>query len=316
MRKQHKRIRGWQTVGAAGAACALLWTGTLCAAESGGQSSFASPDEAVAALIKAVTAKDAQELGKIYGPAMAEIADPDPVQNERHLTMFAQRLTESTQLVKKDDTTVILMIGKKNWPFPIPLVKKEGQWVFDTNAGKEEILNRRIGRNELSAIDVCRAYVKAQRDYALEDRNSDGVMEYAQRLMSTPGRRDGLYWEAQPGEAESPLGPLVAKAHEQGYAEGTGSQPARQPFHGYYFKILTRQGRQAPGGKYDYVINDHMVAGFALLAYPATWGNSGVMTFLVNQQGKVYQQNLGPKTAKLAQAIEAYNPDPKWQEVK
>ena len=177
-------------------------------------------------------------------------------------------------------------------------MKQAGQWFFDSEAGREEILNRRIGANELGAIQVCRAYLQAQREYASVDRTGDGVLEYAQHLRSTPGTHDGLYWSTRTGDELSPLGPLVAQARVEGYRQKT--------------KILTRQGKHAPAGKCNYVINGHMIAGFALVAWPAEWGNTGVMTFVVNQQGKVYQKNLGPKTASIAQAITTYDPDSTW----
>ena len=210
---------------------------------------------------------------------------------------------------------MVLCLGEAHWPFPISLAKKGDQWFFDTVAGKEEILNRRIGHNEISALEICRAYVKAQREYMQKDYDGNGVMEYAQRLQSTPGKRDGLYWEMTPGEEESPFGPLVTAACEEGYSQKnlSASPHKHDPFHGYLFRILTKQGRNAPGGKYNYVINGHMLAGFAFLAYPAEWGNTGVMTFIVNQQGKVYQKNLGEKTTNLARKIDAYDPDETWK---
>ena len=186
------------------------------------------------------------------------------------------------------DSNLTLEIGADGWPFPIPLVKQGGQWFFDTAAGREEILNRRIGMDELGAIAVCRAYVDAQREYAGQDRMGDGVLAYAQFLRSTPGTHDGLFWPAKPDEELSPLGPLVAAARVEGYHRTAKMLNDEQaPYHGYYFKILTRQGKHAPGGKYDYIINGRMIAGFALVAWPAEWGNTGVMTFIVNQQGKI-----------------------------
>jgi hypothetical protein len=319
MHSTKRTIGKLQILIVAGLAYFILWAGPVLAAGGSGQALFATPDDAVAALTKAVNAKDTNALRSLFGPALNEIANPDPVQRDHNLTVFAGRLAEAAKLSRKDDNTVVLVAGKDDWPFAIPVVKKDGQWFFDTKAGKEEILNRRIGANELNAIDVCRAYVLAQREYALKDSAGNGVMEYAQKLSSTPGNRDGLYWDATPDQAQSPFGPLVAKAHAAGYthkAAAALAQEAHEPFHGYFFKILTSQSQNAPGGKYDYIINGHMVAGFAFLAYPAAWGNSGVMTFIVNQQGKVYQRNLGEKTAELAEAIKEYNPDETWQPVK
>jgi len=216
-------------------------------------------------------------------------------------------------LINHSDSNATLALGSDGWPFPIPLVKQNGRWLFDAAAGSEEILDRRIGRDEMGAIAVCQAYVAAQREYAGQDRVGDGVLGYAQFLRSTPGTHDGLFWPAQPGEELSPLGPLIAQARVEGYHHTAGMlNDELAPYHGYYFKILTRQGKYAPGGRYNYVINGRMIAGFALVAWPAVWGNTGVMTFVVNQQGQVYQKNLGPKTAQLAKNITTYDPDDSW----
>jgi hypothetical protein len=193
-------------------------------------------------------------------------------------------------------------------------VKREGQWYFDTEGGKEELLNRRIGRNELAVLQTVRAYVDAQREYAMKDRDGDEVLEYAQKFRSSPGRKDGLYWPADLDGEISPLGPFVAEAQEQGYGRRSreeGDDP--QPFHGYYFKILTRQGRHAPGGKYDYLINGNMIGGFAMVAWPAEYGESGIMSFIVNQQGRVYQQDLGARTPTIVRRMKEYDCGPGWQ---
>ena len=198
----------------------------------------------------------------------------------------------------------------EDFPFPIPLVRNNAKWRFDTAAGRREILYRRIGRNELDAIEACLAYVDAQNDYAEQDRTGAGAGIYAQHIVSTPGRKDGLYWPASEG-GESPLGELVAQATSEGYRVGG----PRAPFHGYYYRILTRQGPAAPGGTMDYVVHGRMIGGFALVAYPAQYGVSGVTTFIVNQDGIVYQKDLGWDTTKLAQAMKAYNPDATWKKV-
>jgi hypothetical protein len=211
------------------------------------------------------------------------------------------------------DTTAVVLVGVGNWPLPIPLALRDGKWAFDTAAGREEVLNRRIGKNELNAIKLCRAFVAAQKEYFSEDRDGDEVAEYAQRMVSTPNTRDGLFWPVDESESPSPLGPIAAEARAEGY-EKKGDGP--QPYQGYYFRILPTQGASAPGGKHGYVINGNMIAGFALVAYPAEFGNSGVMTFIVNQQGKVYEKSLGEKTAKLAAAMTEYNPDSTWTAVK
>jgi len=239
------------------------------------------------------------------------------VQAAAEREMFARRLTEKVNLVSESDSKIALQLGADGWPFPIPLVKQEGNWHFDTEGGTEEVLNRRIGANELGAIHVCEAYVEAQREYASEDRNGDGVLEYAQQLRSTSGAHDGLYWSTRAGDELSPLGPMVAKAHFEGYRKKTRILADEQsPYHGYYFKILTRQGKRAPGGKYNYIINRHMIGGFAFAAWPAEWGNTGIMTFIVNQQGKVYQKNLGKNTSAIALALSTYDPDGTWTAAK
>jgi hypothetical protein len=286
-------------------------------ASAADEQTFAAPQEAVNALVAAAQDHDTNALHSIFGPAGHDLISPDAVQATEEYKMFVQHLTEKTQLINHSDSNVTLEIGADGWPFPIPLVKQDGQWFFDTAAGKEEILARRIGRDEMGAINVCNAYVDAQREYAGQDRLGDGVLAYAQFLRSTPGTHDGLFWPAKPGEDLSPLGPLVAQARVEGYHRTAKMLNDEQaPYHGYYFKILTRQGKHAPGGKYNCIINGRMIAGFALVAWPAEWGNTGVMTFIVNQQGKVYQKNLGPKTAKIAKAITTYDPDDTWTPAK
>jgi Protein of unknown function (DUF2950) len=203
----------------------------------------------------------------------------------------------------------VLIMGREDWPFPIPLVRKDGTWRFDTAAGREEILYRRIGRNELDAIETCLAYVDAQQEYAERGVAGNGV--YAQRIVSRPGKKDGLYWPAQSGTDESPLGELAASAAAEGYRAGQ----QRAPYHGYYYKVLTRQGPNAPGGALDYVVRGNMIGGFALVAYPAEYRNSGVMTFLVSHQGNVYEKDLGPDTARIAAGMTAFNPDNSWRRV-
>ena len=285
-----------------------------------GEQRFSSPDDAVKTLVAAAQARDTNAMHAVFGPSGRELVSPDMVQASAEREVFMKRLTERTTLNKVTDSKIELQLGADAWPFPIPLVKEDNQWFFDTAAGAEEILNRRIGMNEIGAIQVCRAYIQAQHEYASEDYNDDGVLEYAQHLRSTPGAHDGLYWSAKDGEAQSPLGPLIAQAKGEGYRgrNKTKALPDDQssPYHGYYFKILTRQGKHAAGEKYSYIINGHMVAGFALVAWPAEWGNSGVMTFLVSQQGKIYEKSLGPKTPAIASRMTAYDPDSSWTEVK
>ena len=279
---------------------------------------FSSPEDALKTLTEAVKANDKTMLDQIFGPSGKDLRSGDEVQQAAEFSDFAKHLAEKTDLVKENDSKVILHVGKENWPFPIPIVKYNDQWFFDTEAGKEEILNRRIGEDELTAILVCRAYVKAQREYVLKDWDSDGIFAYAQKLRSDPGKRNGLFWRAASDKEVSPLGELVAQAWHEGYKKKKAAfrEAEPSPFHGYYFKILTRQGKNVPGGSYNYIVNGNMVGGFALVAFPSNWGKSGVMTFIVNQQGKVYQKNLGPDTAKIAQQMKSYNPDKTWTPVK
>lgn len=282
-----------------------------------GEERFNSPEDAVKALTSAAENRNTNAMRAIFGPAGHELVSADLVQKAEEYQAFEERLTNKVDLVHESDSKVDLELGQDSWPFAIPLVKADGKWHFDTEAGREEILNRRIGMNELGAIDVCRAYVEAQREYASRVRNGDDILEYAQHLRSTPKTHDGLYWHVEAGEPLSPLGPLISEAHAEGYRQGTKIMTEEQsPYHGYYFKILTKQGRNAPAGKLNYVINGHMLAGFALVAWPAQWGNSGVMTFMVSKRGRVYQKNLGPKTAGIAAAMTSYDPDGTWTQVR
>jgi hypothetical protein len=283
------------------------------------QTVFSAPEEAMQALLDATKAKDRAALNKIFGPGSDALLSGDAVEDKKDLEDFAAAVQESTQLQKDDDVKYTLVVGKNHWPFPIPIVKPANQWAFDTKQGIDEILNRRIGENELSAIATCRAYTVAQWEYFTEgDQDRDGVAEYARKFVSSPGQHDGLYWDTSEDEKPSPLGELVAAARAEGYgpqegANKDGTKKGRRPYHGYFFKILTRQGPHAPGGKYSYIINGNMIAGNALLAYPDKWKNSGVMTFIVNQQGRVYEKNLGPNTAKIAGSITEYDPDLSWK---
>jgi len=301
-------------------------------AQTPAQSTFSSPDDALQALVSAAKEKDRAALAKLFGPDYDKLLTGDEVEDNKDLDEFSTAASEAAQLQKVNDSKFVVTVGHDNWPTPIPIVQKDGKWLFDTKAGLEEALNRKIGENELSAITTCRAYAVAQWEYYTEgDWNHDGVAEYAQRLYSTPGKHDGLYWETSEDDKPSPLGKLVAAARAEGYGPKAESPDAagkggaqekeavsedRAPYHGYYFKILTRQGPAAPGGKYSYVINGNMIAGYAFVAYPDKWGSSGVMTFIVNQQGRVYEKNLGTNTAKVAAAMTEYNPDPSWKLVK
>ena len=267
-------------------------------------------------LVTAAANHDRDQMHAIFGPEGRQLVSPDVVQAAESYKMFVQRLQQNVQMVTNSDSNISLFIGNDNWPFPIPLVKHDGQWLYDTEAGKQEILARRVGMNELAVIGVVRAYVQAQREYASQDRMDNGILAYAQNIHSNPGKHDGLYWPVQPGESPSPLGPLITEAHAEGYRHTTKMLNQQEaPYHGYYFKILTSQGEHAPGGKYNYVINGNMIAGFGLVAWPAQWGNTGVMTFIINQQGKLYQTDLGPKTGRIAPAMKEFDPDSRWTPV-
>jgi hypothetical protein len=266
-------------------------------------------------LIKAARAHDHDRLLAIFGADAADLVfSGDDVADRKALAHFVTEAKQRTKLVKVDDTTVIIHFGKDDESFPIPLVKDDSGWRFDTAAGKEEMLNRRIGRNELNTIAVCHAYVDAQREYANKIRNGADVREYAQKFRSTPGKQDGLYWEVSGNEKQSPMGPLVAMATSEGYAHKE-AQAEPMPFHGYFFRILTAQGPNAPEGARSYIVNGHMTGGFALVAYPAQYRSSGVMTFIVNQLGIVFQKDLGDKTAEIAAAMTQYDPDDSWHPV-
>ena len=277
-----------------------------------GQQQFDTDDQAAAALVAAAKARDRAALDHIFGPSASEFVSGDKVEDENAFDRFVKKAGDHLELEKKDATTSFIDIGKDNWPFPIPVTRlANGRWFFDTEAGKQEILARRIGANELETINVCRAYLEAQREYASADRDGSGVLKYAQHFISKHGR-DGLYWEAGPDEEESPFGPVVAQATLEGYTPGKKDGSGPQPYHGYVYHILTRQGPAAPGGKYDYVINGNMIAGFALVAGPTEYGVSGVMTFIISHQGKLYQKDLGSKTSDIVRTMKEYNPDSSW----
>lgn len=294
----------------------LSVTSSPLLAKSIKQKRFASPEEAVNALVAAVKADDKKEMLAILGPGGKElISSGDEVADKAGREKFLKAYDKMNKLEKASSGKMILHIGKDDWSFPIPVVAKGNTWNFDTKAGKEEILNRRIGRNELNVIEVLHAYIDAQCEYASKDRNGDGVKQFAQKIISTEGKHDGLYWEAQEGEEMSPLGPFVAQAAIEGYAKKSGGINL-SPFHGYYYKILNGQGKYPTGGAYDYVVNGKMILGYALIAYPAQYGNSGIMTFIVNQEGVIYEKNLGKNTVNIAKAMKKFNPDKTWRKVK
>jgi hypothetical protein len=274
------------------------------------QQSFKTPEEAVEALATAAKAHDRKGVLAVLGADAADIVSSgDDVADRADRDRVIEAYDAKRQVVMEGADKAVLVLGNQDWPFPIPLVRKDGSWRFDTAAGREEILFRRIGRNELAAIQTILAFVDAQQEYAEKGIGGSGV--YAQRIVSRPGTKDGLYWPAQSGEDESPLGDLAASAAAEGYRAGQ----QRIPYHGYYYKVLTRQGPNAPGGALDYVVRGKMIGGFALVAYPAEYKSSGVMTFLVSHQGKVYEKDLGPGTRAVAESMTAFNPDSTWQQV-
>jgi len=275
------------------------------------QRCFASPEEAIKALQTATEAKDKTALTEIFGPEFHDLSTGDQVQDANNAQKFATALAQSCHQVKDGEDKIMLEVGTNDWPMPIPLVKADAQWRFDTAAGKEEVINRHIGKDELHAIGVCRAFVTAQQQFA--SVNAGAGAKYAKKFKSTPGKKDGLYWPSAENEAASPFGPLVAEAHAEGYVSHNGAGP--HPFHGYYFRILTRQGQAAPGGKINYMNHGDLTGGFALVAYPEHWDQSGVMSFIVNQDGKIYERNLGEKTCRTAASLKEYNPDSEWTPV-
>ncbi len=294
-------------------------------AAAANQTMFDTPDAAMKALEDAMKTHDHEGLKKMFGPGADQLLSGDPVEDDIDAANFAAAMERNIELEQEDDSTYRILIGNEEWPSPIPIVKKGDKWVFDTQAGLIEILDRRVGNNELSAIATCRAYVLAQWEYYVNAYgDNDGLATYSQRFISSaPGAQDGLYWETPEDTDPSPMGKLIAAAEEEGYNKQNPAAKTKKgspdedlaPYHGYYVKILTRQGQSAPGGKFGYIINGNMIAGFGMVAYPAIWGNSGVMTFIVNQQGRVYQKNLGPNTDKMAEAMTEYNPDPSWTRV-
>ncbi|MGO9374160.1 MAG: DUF2950 domain-containing protein [Syntrophobacteraceae bacterium] len=280
------------------------------------QATFRSPEEAVRALVEALGANDEKKLLAIfgYGPGAKQlISSGDEVADRAGRERFLQAYQEKNRIAEVNSSKAVLEIGNEAWPFPIPIERVGKDWRFSAKHGKEELLNRRIGKNELSAIQVCLAYVDAQREYASKDRNGDGVLEYSQKFLSEPGKKDGLYWEAKEGEEQSPLGPLIGEAKKEGYKKKAGNQPS--PYHGYFYKILKTQGRNAPRGAYDYVINGRMTGGFAMVAYPAGYGSSGIKTFIVSQDGVVYEKDLGKNTESIAQEMKKFDPDRSWGKV-
>jgi len=274
---------------------------------------FTSPDAAIEALVAAVRANDVAQLRALFGQAgLRDVSAGDPVANAAQRQKFIAAYDAKHAIAVKADQAQ-LSIGADDWPFPIPLKRAPQGWSFDVAAGREEILDRRIGANELHTQQVMLAYVDAQNEYVQSLHDGRKVHVYAQRLLSSPGKQDGLYWSTDAGQPQSPLGPLIAEARAGGYRPGESAEP--QPYHGYFFHILKGQGQHAPGGAYDYVVNGLMLGGFGLVAWPAHWGSTGVMTFVVNQDGEIYQKDLGSMTAPTAKAMTRFDPDTTWQKI-
>ncbi len=296
----------------------LLFALIFCAAilipaAARAQKVFPSPEAASDALVSALKANDEATLRTILGRRGFDLIDlrPQPADDRRH-ERFLSAYATSSKLVQQDGK-MVLEVGQDSWPFPIPLVQAAGGWRFDPQLGEREVLARRIGRNELTAIEVSLAIGDAEREYAASQHDKDEVLQYAPRFISTPGRHDGLHWESAAGEPLSPLGPFVAAA---GIDAGTAkAASAREPYYGYHYRILTRQGKNAKGGAYSYLAHGKMIGGFAVLAFPARYGYSGVKSFMVSQDGEVFEKDLGPNTAALAQKIQSFDPDPGWQAV-
>ena len=284
----------------------------LCFAQQGNEKTFASPSEAALALYNGVKAHDSKALESIFGSGANDLLHTgDEVADKSMAAEFLRRYDQMRRVVIEPDQTATLYIGADNWPFPISIVKNSsGAWYFDTETGKKEILYRRVGTNENDAIDTLHGLVDAQHDYASEPRDGDKAKHYASKFLSDEGKRNGLYWKTSDDEAPSPIGPQIVAAAGKGYNFQQGQQA---PFHGYYFRILTKQGPAAKGGARDYIVNGKLARGFAFVAYPAEYRNSGVMTFIVNQDGVVFQKDLGSGAAELAAAITEYNPDKTWE---
>ena len=290
----------------------MLGTASIGLAAEAKQQTFGTPEDAVQALVTAAKA-GAEAMMGVLGPGSKDVVQSgDAVADKTGRERFVKAYEEANKLEKVGDAKAILSTGKDGWPFAIPIVKDAAGWRFDTKAGKEEILNRRIGRNELAVIQVVLAYVDAQREYYLRNPAKDKLSHYAQKFVGAQGKKDGLYYPTKSGERPSPLGPLVSGAKAAGHEKGKDAAGKPVPYYGYHYRILKGQGLDAPGGAYDYVAQGRMIGGHALIAWPATYGNSGVMTFMINHDGVVFEKDLGPDTAAAAQKITKFNPDKSW----
>jgi len=288
---------------------AMLTLGMASTANA--QKAFKTAEAAADALVAVARSGDKKAIMELLGRGASDIVSSgDAVADSEAFQRFVAAYDAKHELTKEGDSKAIMILGQEKYPFPIPIAHEKGSWRFDTDAGRQEIIYRRIGRNELATIQTCLAYVDAQNEYADEDRTGAGKGIYAQRVVSSPGKKDGLYWSDNQGKDVSPLGQFMAEAAARGYRVGAG----RTPYNGYYYKILTKQGPAASGGELDYVVRGKMIGGFALVAYPAQYRNSGVMTFIVSHHGKVYQKDLGPNTTSIAENMSSFNPDKTWQE--
>jgi hypothetical protein len=275
------------------------------------QQKFDTADAAVEALVAAARRGDTRAVVSILGPGSQElVSSGDPVEDANVRQEYLTAYDAQHRIVTESGKPAILVIGQNDWPFPIPIVQRDGQWSFDTAAGREEVLARRIGRNELGAMKAMLAYWDAQNEYADTFKDKNGQAVYAQKIVSSPGKKDGLYWPTSGSEPDSPLREAVANATQKGYRVGAG-----EPYHGYYYKILTSQGPNAPGGAVDYIVRGNMIGGFGLVAYPAEYGNSGIMTFIINNDGDVFEKDLGPRSERIASRMTSYNPDHTWRKV-
>jgi hypothetical protein len=313
--------RQWISATIAGLALALAGFGAQAqdkkapsqsAPKAVAQRTFASPQDAARALVDAVRAEDVNAMLSVMGSTSKRwLVSGDRVSDAAEWKRFLAAYDKKNSIAMQGEAKAVLSAGDDDWTFPAPLVRKAGQWSFDAQAGQEEVLNRRIGRNELDTIQTLLAIVDAQREYASADADGNGINDYAARFKSSAGKRDGLYWPARQGAPASPLGPLVARAVREGYGgDGKAGQP--RPYHGYYYRILTGQGKDARGGAFDYLVKGKMFGGFAVLAYPSSYGNSGVKTFIVNHDGVVYEKDLGPRSAAEVAKMTRFNPGKGW----
>ena len=279
------------------------------------QKTFISPEKAVQAFLDSLKKNDKTALTALFGPNSVKLlSSGDPVNDEYRKERFVAKFEESHRLEREGKNKAVLVVGKNDWPFPIPLVMNKNRWRFDTRAGMQELVNRRIGANELDTIQTCQAVIDAQLEYAMNDYDGNGMLEYAAKFWSDPGRKNGLYWQTVEGDTPSPLGELLAKAKAKGYTEKKSGE-APSPYYGYFYRIVTGQGQHARGGAYDYLVNGHLLGGVAVVAYPAKYGVSGVMTFIVNHDGIVFQKDLGPKTSEVASTMQLFDPGPDWKKV-